>query len=166
MESNNHLSWSRVGDPPILEKNASHNGVNIIGATEILTGSHAVADVFNSTKSITSNEVKDFLQYLMDINPNKILYVIWDNAKFHTSRFIRSFINLNSDNISTIQLPRYSPQMNPQENIWNWLKARLYKPSARKSIDELICNISNIMNELNLNQHRIYSLANYKSFLM
>ncbi|WP_368041486.1 hypothetical protein [Clostridium sp. 001] len=27
--------------------------------------------------------------------------------------------------------------MNPQENIWNYLKARLFKPSSRSCIEEL-----------------------------
>jgi hypothetical protein len=35
-ESSNRRSWSEVGKPPVLERNGSHEGVNLIGATEIL----------------------------------------------------------------------------------------------------------------------------------
>ncbi|MBI6873427.1 IS630 family transposase [Clostridium aciditolerans] len=166
VESNNRLSWSPLGHPHVLQKNASHDGVNIIGATEILKGSHAVVDVYNSEKTITSVETIYFLKYLISINPDKMVYVIWDNAKFHTSKAVREFLQFKDEEISVIYLPRYSPYMNPQENIWNWLKSNLYKPAARKSIDELISDISDIFSELNSNQGRIYSLSYASKFLV
>lgn len=166
VESNNRLSWSPVGHPPVLQKNASHDGVNIIGATEILKGSHTVVDVYNSKNTITSVETIDFLQHLININPNKMVYVILDNAKFHTSKAIRAFMEFKDEELSIIYLPRYSPYMNPQENIWNWLKSRIHKPSARRSIDELISDISDIFSELNSNISRIYSLSYARSFLV
>ncbi|WML32771.1 transposase [Clostridium sp. OS1-26] len=149
-----------------MQKNGSHDGVNLIGATEILRGSHTVVDVYNSQKTITSVETMDFLQYLIDINPNKMVYVVWDNAKFHTSKAVRKFLEFKDEVISIIYLPRYSPYMNPQENIWNWLKSNLYKPSARESIEELISDISDIFNELNSNISRIYSLTYARNFLV
>jgi len=56
--------------------------------------------------------------------------------------------------------------MNPQENIWGNLKAKLFKPSARASIYELISDIQNIFCELNSNFDKICSLAYARSFLV
>lgn len=44
-ESDIRRTWSPVGVFPILESNGSHQGVNIIGATEITKNFDIVADV-------------------------------------------------------------------------------------------------------------------------
>lgn len=75
VESDNHSSWSPVGAPPILEKNGSHKGINVVGSTCILNNFHTVNDVYPSEKSITSSEIKSHLEYLIDINPNKKVVV-------------------------------------------------------------------------------------------
>jgi hypothetical protein len=56
--------------------------------------------------------------------------------------------------------------MNPQENIWNYLKAKLFKPSSRASIEELILDAKDIFDELNSNSDKINSLAYARDFLV
>jgi len=56
--------------------------------------------------------------------------------------------------------------MNPQENIWNYLKNRIFKPSSRSCIEELILDTKNIFDELNSDINRIESLAYAKKFLV
>lgn len=166
VESDNRSSWSPVGEPPVLEKNASHKGINVIGSTCILNNFHCVNDVYSSNKSITSEEVKSHLEYLMKINPGKKVVVFLDNAKNHTSFLIQSFYHKVKEKLKLIYLPRYSPYMNPQENIWNYLKARLFKPSSRTCIEELTFDVSAIFDELNCNSDKLNSLAYARNFLV
>lgn len=166
VESDNRSSWSPVGAPPVLEKNASHEGINVIGSTCILNNFHCVNDVYSSNKSITSEEVKSHLEYLLEINPGKKIVVFLDNAKNHTSHLIQSFYQTVKESLKLIYLPRYSPYMNPQENIWNYLKARLFKPSSRTCIEELTFDVSSIFDELNSNSDKINSLAYARNFLV
>jgi transposase len=42
--------------------------------------------------------------------------MIWDGAGFHTSKQLRV-----PENISLVQLPAYSPELNPIENLWHYL---------------------------------------------
>lgn len=58
VELDNHLSLSPIVQPSILEKNARHEGVNIIGSIAILNGYHVVNDVYSSNKSTTSDKMK------------------------------------------------------------------------------------------------------------
>lgn len=166
VESNNRSLWSKVGEPPILEKNGLHKGINIIGSTSILNEFHTVNDIYSSQHSITSKEIKSHIEYLLEINDDKKVVIFMDNAKTHKSLAMESFYYDNKDNLSIIFLPKYSPDMNPQENIWNHLKAKLFKPSARKSIYELASDIKTIFDELNDNPHEINSLAYARSFLV
>lgn len=166
VEPDNRRLWSPIGVSPILEHNASHKGVNAIGATEILKNFDTIIDLYPSEKSITSVEIKTFLEHLVEINPGKKVYVVWDNARTHTSKMMQSYLSLNSDDISTINLPRYSPTMNPQENLWNRLKTLLFRPSSRSCIEELYTDIFNIYNEFNMNISSVRSLTLARSFLV
>lgn len=166
VESNNRSLWSMVGHPPILEKNGSHKGINIIGSTSILNEFHTVNDIYSFQQSITSKEIKSHIEYLLKINDDKKVVIFMDNAKTHKSLLMESFYYDNKDNLSIIFLPKYSPDMNPQENVWNHLKAKLFKPSARKSIYELASDIKMIFDELNNNPYEIHSLAYARNFLV
>lgn len=166
VESDNRLFWSPVGHPPVLEKNASHDGVNIIGSTSILNNFHTVNDLYSAQHSITSKEVKAHLEHLIEINKGKKVVVFMDNAKFHVSYGMQSFFFDNKEKLKVILMPKYSPDMNPQENIWNYLKAKLFRPSARSSIFELISDIKLLFDELNTNFDKIRSLAYARSFLV
>ncbi len=166
MESNNRASWSVVGAPPILEKNGSHKGINIVGSTCIFNNHHTVNDIYDSTTSIKSEKIVTHLNYLLDINPGKKVVVFLDNARTHTSNLMQAFCLEKKLQLELIFLPKYSPDMNPQENIWNHLKAKLFRPSSRSCVNELISNVKDIFDELNSNVYKINSLAYGRSFLV
>lgn len=166
VESNNRYSWSPVGHPPVLEKNGSHAGLNAIGATELIKNFDSVIDVYSGDRSLTSIEVGAFLEYLLEINPGYKVIVLMDNAAIHNNEHVQEILDSNSERLSIINFPRYSPDMNPQENVWNWLKANLYKPTSRSSLVELAQDIYELYTELNSNYEQICSLTNARSFLV
>lgn len=166
VESNNRCSWSPVGKPPILEKNGCRKGLNLIGSTSILNNHHTIVDAYASHKSITSIEIKSHIEYLLEINPNKKVVIFLDNARTHTSKLMQSFYYDKKDVLSVIFLPKYSPKMNPQEHMWNYYKANLYNPKARKSIYELVYDTQIIFSELNESSNRICSLAYARNYLV
>ena len=49
--------------------------------------------------------------------------VIIDGAGWHTTKALRT-----PDNISILRLPAYSPELNPQENIWQY--SRMQRPTV------------------------------------
>jgi transposase len=164
-ESDNRYSWSPVGAPPILEKNGSHEGINLVGSTCILNNFHTVTDVYSKNETITSAKIIIHFDYLIELNPGKTVVVILDNAKTHTSAAIEQYYITKKNVLKFIFLPKYSPDMNPQENMWNHLKAKLYRPSARSNIEELIIDTKAIIDELNLDSDKICSLTNARHYL-
>ncbi|SHI06754.1 transposase [Clostridium grantii] len=135
-------------------------------ANSILNDFHVVNDVYSSKDPITSEQIKNHIEYLLELNPDKKVVVFMDNAKTHTSKTMQYFYSSNKDKLQIILLPRYSPEMNPQEHIWRSLKAKLFRPSSRTSIYELLYDINNIFNELNSNKDEICSLAYAKNYLV
>jgi transposase len=137
LESKNHYSWSPKGKPTIIEQNGCKKGLNIIGATEISKDFSMFTKAYSSVNSITAQEIVYFLQDLIEAYPNKTLMVIWDNARTHTAQIVRDFAALHEDKLHLIFQPPYSPQLNPQENIWKWFKDECAQSNAYKNEKEL-----------------------------
>ena len=66
-----------------------------------------------------------------------------DNAPCHKSALIKNFLSQNK--VETIEWPAYSPDLNPIENLWAWIKQKLYSDFAPPgSKQELINNVLEI----------------------
>ena len=58
--------------------------------------------------------------------------LIWDGAGFHTSEDV-----VVPSNVSLIQLPPYSPELNPVENLWHYLRAHHWSNRSYRDYDAL-----------------------------
>lgn len=59
--------------------------------------------MYSSDERITSNEIIKFLKDLLNINKNKRIFIVWDNARIHTSKIVEEFIKLHEDEQSFIE---------------------------------------------------------------
>lgn len=165
-EPTNYRSWSPVGEPPTIERNGSHAGLNIVGGTEITKNFDTIADVYSHKQSISSTQMETFLLRLIEINKGKKVHVIWDNAGTHKSESMTAFLALYEKELKIHNLPPYSPELNPQENIWSILKERLHCSKIRHSQDQLFEDVCLIYNSFNTNasalRSEIYARNYYK----
>jgi transposase len=53
--------------------------------------------------------------------PNKIIFLILDNATYHTSHMVQDW-SKNHTMIKFLWLPKNNPQLNPVEKIWWCMK--------------------------------------------
>jgi len=58
--------------------------------------------------------------------------MVWDGAGFHTSRSL-----VVPPNITLVKLPPYSPELNPIENLWHYLKSHYWSNHAYADYAEL-----------------------------
>ena len=76
-------------------------------------------------------------QHLIEISkevaPGNHAVVIIDQARWHTARKL-----IVPSNISLLLLPPYSPELNPQENVWQWLKDKYLANRVFASFDEIV----------------------------
>ena len=166
LESNNYKNWSIKGQPALIEHNGVHKGINIIGGTEITKNFDFIYKAYPLNVSIKSEQIVDFLRYLQEFNPDKLIIVIWDNAKSHYSKLTRSYAEDNSETLVIINQPPYSPDLNPQENVWCWLKKFISKSLAYFTEDELFSKLDEFKNYTVTNVHelknRVYARSFYK----
>ena len=66
--------------------------------------------------------------------------MILDNAKIHKSHLVKRFVQQH-DWIVLEHLEPYSPEYNPIERFWKWLKAKVHGASTFATIEEVISKI-------------------------
>lgn len=66
----------------------------------------------------------DFLEQLRRDAGHPII-VIADNASYHHGKPVQKYQAAHPGEVTVANLPRYSPELNPDEQVWNHAKARL-----------------------------------------
>lgn len=65
--------------------------------------------------------------------------VIWDNAASHTATCVQRFFARTG--WTRIQLPPYCPELNADENVWNWTKQTDLANVSPRNHDELLSEV-------------------------
>jgi len=75
------------------------------------------------TRPFCSKHIVKFLKQLLDELKGKI-HLVWDNASIHFSELVKIFLRQDqqAERLWLYALPTYSPDFNPDEQVWNHLK--------------------------------------------
>jgi transposase len=87
-------------------------------------GAFNPADKHFYWKSAVKGNTDAFLAFLHQLRAQfkgKKLAVILDNASVHRSKKLRAFLEKYPD-LNLFALPPYSPEYNPTEQVWHWIK--------------------------------------------
>ena len=87
-------------------------------------------------KRIASGEVIDFLAQVLRHHARRHLVVVMDQAPPHTSKETTTYID-QQRRLHVFHLPKYSPDWNTDEKVWNHLKHQELKNHQAKAKDEL-----------------------------
>jgi transposase len=68
-----------------------------------------------------------------EVSPGAHAVLVLDGAAWHTTPKLRI-----PDNISLLPLPRYAPELNPVENIWEFLRQNLLSHRVWESYDAIV----------------------------
>ena len=125
-------TWAFRGQTPQVTVTGKRGGVTAMSA---LSGQgRLVFQLF--TKRITSEEIMQFLGQMLKHHPSRHLVVVMDQAPPHTSRKTKDYI-ASQRRLHVHYLPKYSPDWNPDEKVWNHLKHHELKGHQAKTKEEL-----------------------------
>ncbi len=85
-----------------------------------------------------------FLHQLHQSFPEKILVLILDNCSIHKSKKVKRFL-ANTSWLDLKHLAPYSPEYNPIERFWHWLKRKVYGCKSFKTMDDVIAKIRKLI---------------------
>ena len=90
-----------------------------------------------------------------NVTPGNHAVVLLDGAGWHQTG---DKLNV-PDNISLLKLPAYSPELNPVENIWQYLRQNRLSNRVFESYDAIVDACCDAWNELTAEPGRIQSIA-------
>ncbi len=83
--------------------------------------------------------------------------MIWDQAGFHTSKNVQL-----PDNVTLIPLPPYSPQLNPIEKLWQYLRKHYWSNRVYADYDALRIAAIDAWQKTCLDKEKIKSICRAK----
>lgn len=121
-----NYGWAPPGVVPVIERPARGNNITLIGAIG-LGGVRALRRVEKSVDGV------EFLAFLREdlipvLEPGTT--VIMDGPRLHRMPAVAEL--LEAADCSVLYLPAYSPELNPIEMAWAWVKKKLRAIAARK----------------------------------
>ncbi len=125
-------TWAPRGITPIQEVTGSRASVSAMSA---ISKSGRLLFTLHE-KRIASKEVIHFLDQMLQHHKRRHLVVVMDQASPHTSKMTKAFI-AKQKRLHVFYLPPYSPDFNPDEEVWNYLKNEELKSHQAKTKDEI-----------------------------
>lgn len=119
--------WARTGSRPMAVRQTEYEWVYLWAAVEPATG----VSVAMITPTVDTGLMNTFLAGLSGIlAPDEHAILALDNAGWHVAKAL-----VVPPNITLQFLPPYSPELNPTERLWNFLRShylanRIYRDYA------------------------------------
>ena len=98
-----------------------------------------------------------FLDEIAARYPNENIVMVVDGAGWHRSEEIGL-----ADNLRTVFLPPYSPELNPQEHVWDELREKFFHNRAFDSLSALETHLEGALRSLELDPKRMRSIAGWE----
>jgi len=69
--------------------------------------------------------------------PPRKKYVVIDKYRIHFTKAVQAWLTEHTDQVELVRLPTYSPNLNPVERFWNYLRRRVTHNHLFQSIEHL-----------------------------
>jgi len=125
-------TWGIQGQTPIVRSTGQRSSVNMISAVSARGRLR-----FMLTKGKVNGPVfVEFLKRLMHRAPGPI-FLILDGGSYHRGRPVKDYVASLGGRLRLFFLPPYSPELNPDEQVWNYVKHHGVAKAALRSGKEL-----------------------------
>lgn len=121
--------WAKRGSRATAIRQTEYEYLWVLGVVCPETG-HAEGLL---SPHLNTKIVNEFLtQFAQTIPADEHAVMLWDGAGFHASKQLRV-----PANVTVVTLPAYSPELNPIENLWHYLKSHHWSNRAYDDYDAL-----------------------------
>ena len=141
--------WAR-GPRPVLRVSSGRNWTPVMAAAEPATGTSVaiIAGRFDH---------RWFGHFLREVSreyEGERVVLVVDRAGWHVARKLEV-----PDNVILWFLPPHSPELNPIEQVWEWLRSHHTRGKLFTRLDDLLDTLSSALKELMDDPERVRSLT-------
>ena len=114
------LGWIKKGVRKEIPSNTGRSRVNLSGMVDII--SHKI--LAREDKTLNTESTISFFRKIEENYPTKKrVHIFCDNARYYKNKEVKNY--LRKSKIKLHFLPVYSPNLNPIERLWKWMKERV-----------------------------------------
>jgi transposase len=111
-------TWGAVGQTPVVVKTGERKSISMVSAIS----PRGELRFRVQEGSMTADRFIDFLKALLGSVPGKVFLIV-DGHPVHKAKKVKEFIENEADGrLEMFFLPAYSPDLNPDEWVWNNVK--------------------------------------------
>jgi transposase len=125
-------TWGARGKTPVVPTSGSRVSVNMLSAITAKGEMRFMA----TTGRVNAPRFVEFLKRLLTKAAGPI-FLILDGHPVHRSRVVSAFVKSTAGRLRIFLLPGYSPELNPDEQVWNHVKNRGIGRASIPSRDDL-----------------------------
>jgi transposase len=145
-------TWGERGVRPDVYVTGQRGRLNILSVVT----AKGEFDYDVTEQRINSKEYIEFLKQLIK-DRDRPLFLIVDRASFHRSKQVRTFIWHHRRKIRLFYLPTYSPEVNPDEHVWEEIKDKQLGRKPVKNKRDLKQRLYSALESLQDRSERIIS---------
>lgn len=132
--------WAKRGSRPIVPLQSEYEWVYLYGAANPETG-ESVALVLPWANTSMMQLHLDTISH--QAGEDRHIVLVLDNAGWHRAKALKV-----PQNITLLHLPPYSPELNPMERLWHWLKDHEFSNRVYEDDEILLQAVCDMWNTL------------------
>lgn len=151
--------WSTIGKQPIIsQKQSRRERHTLFGSVNPITGEVIV-------QKAEKGNTKTFKKYLKKVldhykYSNGKIHMILDNVRYHNANALQNFLTQNKDRIELFFLPSYSPDLNPIERVWWYMRKSITNNRYVNSLEERMISFWKLFSHFHKPNDFIIKLCN------
>lgn len=176
-------SWGDVGKE-IIHKGTGNKG-SIAAISAISNNGKLLFNLFDKGKRFNADDMISFLNQMLKYHPNRHLVVVMDRASCHTSNKFLDYCDLKmhrpsgrvsrnkekkNKRLHVFLLPPRSPKLNPDEQVWFYLKHHGLKSHQERNLKGLMELAKRKLNDLQNDPKKLIKIfklcENHRFYLM
>lgn len=123
-------TWAPYGKTPILKTTGRRFGFNLLSAVSARGDFRFMVQ----EGSVTAVVFREFLKRLLQGAKQPVILVV-DGHPIHKAKLIKEFVEQQGGRLKLVFLPPYAPQLNPDEQVWGYIKPRVAKQIPQNKVE-------------------------------
>jgi transposase len=116
-DTHSGTTWAPTGETPVIETTGARFSINMVSAVSV----KGLLRFMTFQGGMNADRFIEFLKRLT-YRASTPIFLILDGHPVHKSKRVQEYVASTDGRLRLFILPPYSPHLNPDEWVWNWLK--------------------------------------------